>query len=555
MKNSKLKIFFAFSIYILGALLFTCYEYISEKETLLTATDQKLKIAAYSVPSMLGTSYHVNISPQKVDEATYINLIKELDRAIENTDVDFTYTMIIKNGKVLYTSSNASPMKIAKDNHDEYLSEYTDASQLLKQTFHSNEPAFENFQDSDGNFRSVFIPCTAPDGTRYITGADIKMDTVNDLLFEKLLAQIVKGVVLLLLVFPILMAFCCFSKEEKKYLQQKVTEGLAEITDLNERLQEKVDAAKRNEKEALEAKQHAEEAQRQSEQAETRTKHNVAATLEDSSNQISAMSNELVIQVEHVVTGAETQRLRTIETATAMEQMNASVLDISSTASTTATNAEHALNVAESGLTTMQEVIGSVVEITKHAEAMRDALELLGKEAQGIGMVIDVINDIADQTNLLALNAAIEAARAGEAGRGFSVVADEVRKLAEKTVAATKEVELAIGSIQKLTNNNVAQMNEAKGVVGSTAQLAEKAGANLRELVQLVDESSGKIRQIATASDEQSEASDHINRAIEEISTISKQTAEEVTLSTQAINRIAEQAGQLNTLVDSLRTE
>ena len=554
MKNSKLKIFFAFSIYILGALLFTSYEYISEKETLLTATDQKLKLVAYSVPSILGDSYLKKVAHKDISNELYLQKILDLDSAIEDSDIECSYTMEKRHGKILYTSSSASAQKIAQNYHDEYLSEYSDASPLLKQTFHSNEPAFENFQDSDGNFRSVFIPCIAPDGTRYITGADIKMDTVNDLLFEKLVTQIIKGTVLLLLVFPILMAFCCFSKEEKKYLEQKVTEGLTEITDLNERLQEKVDAAKRNEQEALEAKQHAEDAQRQSEQAETRTKHSVAATLENSSNQISAMSNELVIQVEHVVTGAETQRLRTVETATAMEQMNASALDISSTASTTATNAEHALNVAESGLTTMQEVIGSVVEITKHAEAMRGALELLGKEAQGIGMVIDVINDIADQTNLLALNAAIEAARAGEAGRGFSVVADEVRKLAEKTVAATKEVELAIGSIQTLTNNNVAQMNEAKGVVGSTAQLAEKAGENLRELVQLVDESSGKIRQIATASDEQSEASDHINRAIEEISDISKQTAEEITLSTQAISRIAEQAGQLNTLVDSLRT-
>lgn len=72
----------------------------------------------------------------------------------------------------------------------------------------------------------------------------------------------------------------------------------------------------------------------------------------------------------------------------------------------------------------------------------------LGGQAENIGKVLGVINDIADQTNLLALNAAIEAARAGDAGRGFAVVADEVRKLAEKTMLATKEVGNAILAIQ-----------------------------------------------------------------------------------------------------------
>jgi len=279
-----------------------------------------------------------------------------------------------------------------------------------------------------------------------------------------------------------------------------------------------------------------------------------ASQLEKAVEVISSASEELSAQVEQSSRGTEVQSQRVGETATAMEQMNSTVLEVARNASQAADSSGTARAKALDGANIVAQVVAGIGTMQTVSLAMKEDMGILGKQADGIGQIMNVISDIADQTNLLALNAAIEAARAGDAGRGFAVVADEVRKLAEKTQVATKEVGEAISGIQQGTRKNLENVERAVATVEQATELANKSGEALQEIVQLVEVSTDQVRSIATASEEQSSASEEINRSIDDINRISSETASAMNQSAQAVGELASQAGNLRQLIERMKT-
>ncbi|MDP3428052.1 MAG: methyl-accepting chemotaxis protein, partial [Humidesulfovibrio sp.] len=230
------------------------------------------------------------------------------------------------------------------------------------------------------------------------------------------------------------------------------------------------------------------------------------------------------------------------------------VLEVARSASQAADSSHEARGKAQEGAKIVAQVVSGIGTIQTVSQAMKEDMGMLGKQAEGIGAIMNVISDIADQTNLLALNAAIEAARAGDAGRGFAVVADEVRKLAEKTMTATKEVGDAISAVQHGARKNLENVARAAATIEEATTLAHQSGAALKEIVRLVEVSSDQVRSIATASEQQSAASEEINRSIEDINRVSSETASAMNLSALAVGELVRQAGALRGLIERMKT-
>jgi methyl-accepting chemotaxis protein len=324
-------------------------------------------------------------------------------------------------------------------------------------------------------------------------------------------------------------------------LRSKVIEDEATAREARQEMERAVTASK-------EAEAARSQAQRSSESIQEAAAHieKVVISLTESEERMS-------IQVEQAAQGAEEQREWAGEAATAMEEMNMTVLEVARNASQAAEGSERVKQKAVEGERVVVESVSAINDVQTQARAMTENLADSGRQTEQINRIMSVIQDIADQTNLLALNAAIEAARAGDAGRGFAVVADEVRKLAEKTMTATKEVGTALATIRNGTNMNIQSMEMAAGSVDATTRLVHQSGEALREILSLVDVSADQVRAIATAAEQQSASSENINRGVDEVSRIASQTSSAMRESTLALSDLAGHIQVLNLLLREMK--
>jgi len=274
---------------------------------------------------------------------------------------------------------------------------------------------------------------------------------------------------------------------------------------------------------------------------------------------IDAVSNQLFSTAETLktlVAGADglacKQAERAGQASQAMNEMNGAILLVSKNASMASAHSEKTKQKAQAGASVVDKAVAAIGNASGLSQELKTNLGLLGRRAEEIGKIMDVISDIADQTNLLALNAAIEAARAGDAGRGFAVVADEVRKLAEKTMGATKEVGDAISTIQEDTRKNMGGMEKVSLAVTDASHLAGESGEALREIVSLIMQTSDQIGSIATAAEEQSTASEQITGSVAEVRITCDDTSSSMSDASRCVQELGNLAHQLRDIVTAV---
>lgn len=215
---------------------------------------------------------------------------------------------------------------------------------------------------------------------------------------------------------------------------------------------------------------------------------------------------------------------------TAIEQMNATLTEISK-------NTQHASGIS--------------LKAAKEADTANTVMGEMQKTSNEIGKIVKLINDIADQTNMLALNATIEAASAGEAGKGFAVVANEVKSLAKQTADATAKIAAQIDDVQKSVGNSTHSLSNITSIINELNQINTVIASSVEEqnittseiahsserMASAANNVQGQITTVVDYAHKITDNADKANKAVIEISNNSIESA-------KASNEIAQNSEQ-----------
>ncbi len=235
------------------------------------------------------------------------------------------------------------------------------------------------------------------------------------------------------------------------------------------------------------------------------------SSIGETSNQVNSGSNDLALASQSLAEGATDQ-------AGAVQQLHATISDITDTMQKSAQNADEAYTQA-------QHYADKADNSREEMNTLMGAMERINDASTRIGDIISEIESIASQTNLLSLNASIEAARAGESGRGFAVVAAQIRELADQSAnAAVDTRKLIEGSLFEVEQGN---------------QAAERASGAIQDVVDGIKQIADFSKNLKIMVEDQAEAMRQAEIGVNKISEVVQSnaaTAEEAAATSEELS-------------------
>ncbi|BEI26055.1 methyl-accepting chemotaxis protein [Vibrio fluvialis] len=272
------------------------------------------------------------------------------------------------------------------------------------------------------------------------------------------------------------------------------------------------------------------------------------------SHQLTSSTTSMHNELEEVINQFHVQADHTTMMATSVQEMVATIGEISESTNVAVEGVQQAVRNAENGRSVVESTLKNIDQLSTTLQSSQQSIASLNGHVEKIGGAVTIIQSIAEQTNLLALNAAIEAARAGEQGRGFAVVADEVRSLATRTHQSTEEITKVVSAIQAQMSLVISDIDQCNSQGQETLHASHQLDESLRQIITDMSTIQANSERIASAIEEQGIVMNQVSGSIAELNTISENNMHSAQEVLSEVDSVSQQARQMDEAVSEFQT-
>jgi methyl-accepting chemotaxis protein len=266
---------------------------------------------------------------------------------------------------------------------------------------------------------------------------------------------------------------------------------------------------------------------------------------------LQASSTELQASANQQASGATEAATAMTEIATTISELMATSRQIAESSQRVAQIATETAGAARAGNTNAKRSSDATAAVRRQVDQIVSHMLDLGKKAQQVGTVLDIVSELAEQTNILAINATIEAAGAGEAGRRFGVVATEIRTLADRVGASTKEIRGLIDDVRGAVNTTVMATEAGSKAVDTSSGTVSDMAISFTQIGNLVGTTNDAAREIELSTKQQASAVEQVNVAITNVAQATREAEASSTQTLQTASQLSKLSSELLQIVQS----
>ncbi|MEJ2457544.1 MAG: PP2C family protein-serine/threonine phosphatase [Novosphingobium sp.] len=177
--------------------VYTVVLYGTDRAEIISGIDGRLQAAVNAVREIIPDGYHRQITgADSITPGEYKAIQDRLSRFADASHFTYVYSYM-KFGKNIRTvATSATPREVAGGTETKFFTLYDTAPAKLYRSFADGRVRFDEYSDSFGRFRSIYMPVTGTDGRVHVIGADIDLVRLDQRLHDALVKSIAIGVAL-----------------------------------------------------------------------------------------------------------------------------------------------------------------------------------------------------------------------------------------------------------------------------------------------------------------------------------------------------------------------